>query len=88
MNTEPDPSDAEAQAAHAALFKRVSDHLAVAAGKLASLDGEPRLRPVDVAGLFIATGINVLIIEDGPGEALAYMQQLVADMKRGAPVAN
>ena len=88
MNTEPDPSDAEAQAAHAALFKRVSDHLALTAGKLTRLSDSPKLTPVDVADLFLATGLNVLLVEQGDAAVVARLREIAATIEAGAPVAN
>ena len=50
----------DTQAAHTALYRRVSDHLAVTAGKLQRLDKGPPLTALDVAGLFASTAASVL----------------------------
>jgi len=79
---------ADDQAEHAALYKRASDMLALQAGMLVSLKGPVTLDYNDAAGLYISTGCNILLTEIGPGAAIAYLRQLVADMERGTPAAN
>lgn len=80
--------DAKLQADHALLFKRVSDHLALAAGKLTRLSDSPKLTPADVADLFLATGLNVLLIEQGHAAVVGRLRQLADEIERGMPVAN
>ena len=81
-------TDHDTQAAHAMLFKRVSDHLAVTAGKLTSLSGGVKLTTVDVADLFLATGLNVLLVEQGDAAVVARLREIAAAIEAGAPVAN
>ena len=69
-------TESELQAKHAALFKRVSDHLAVTAGKLTRLSGETRLSPLDVANLFLGTAANVLDVEAGRAAAVSHLREL------------
>lgn len=82
------PSESGEQAEHAQLFKRVSDHLAVAAGKLASLSGPVKLDALDVGGLFIATGLNLFLHSLPDADVARYLRSLADGVEAGQSRAN
>jgi hypothetical protein len=82
MSTEHQPN-ADAQAEHAELFRRIAAHLAAQVGQLVSLAGEPKLRPVDVGMLYLATAVNVLVLELGDTEVATRLRTLADALEAG-----
>ena len=87
MDTE-QPPNVDRQAEHARRYKAVIDRLALQAGQLTRLEGEPKLDFMDVASLYLTTGSNILLTEIGPAAAVAHLREIAAAIEAGAPVAN
>ena len=81
-------NDTEMQAAHAALYKRATDMMAVQAGMMRNLSGPVQLDAVDVAGVFASTAANVLVTEMGHAAAVSFLRSLADTIEAGAPLAN
>ena len=80
--------DRDPQAEHAALFRRVAEHLAVTAGKLTGTAAGATLSPTDVARLFIGTGAAVLFTEHGVVAAVEFLRDYADRIEAGQPAAN
>lgn len=88
MTTETTLSDDRVQAEHAALFRRVAEHLAVTAGQLTRTAGNTQLSPLDVARLFVATGTAVLLEELGDAVAVEFLREYAARIEADRPTRN
>jgi hypothetical protein len=87
MNTEQQPN-VDRQAEHARRYKAVIDLMAMQAGQLTRLEGEPKLDFMDVANAYATTAANILLTEIGPAAAVAHLREIAATIEAGAPVAN
>ena len=76
------------QAAHARTFQRVAQHLLLTATRLQNARGEAPLSPMDVADLFVTTGLSALLLEHGPAAVVTHLRKLADDIERDAPQAN
>ena len=68
---------------HRELYDQAAGYLAMTAGKLRCVQGEVKLDAGDVAGLFVATGFNVLAHELGQAAAVEYLRYLAGQFETG-----
>lgn len=76
------------QGAHAALIKRLSDHFAVQAGKTVGTHEGVQLDQLDVGGLFLSTGIAVLLQALTAEGVASYLRDMARGLEAGNPTRN
>lgn len=87
MTTEPTPSEPLEQAEHARQFGQFSRNLLRLAQAVAA-DGKSALDGTDVAHVFTAAAITLLVARLGDAGAAEYLRALAAGIDAGAPRAQ
>lgn len=74
------------QVEYAKAYERVSHMLTTQARNLRSLTGPAKLEWIDVAGLYITTGCNVMLRDMGIDGLIAYLRDVADQIERGMPI--